>query len=231
MGGFGGQAGGPPGPQNKVGRSRVESTTLVWGHGQWPPGVQTGPGWSDWGSGQLLGRGGGLDRERGPDWKGVRPMSVYSQRPILNRLKGEKWTGNGRAWCSWAGAPHRQQGVPHTSQPPVLSAASSTGTCSPFETSGLCLLLLAYLPQWVERASGQHFQEIGTHVLTGATGHAHPELGLGSVTPVILMWKSRGCGHCHTHPEWSLSRDTQSSPEHVAPTKTHCRWRPRECTG
>lgn len=27
--------------------------------------------------------------ERGPEWKGVRPVSVYSQRPIPDGLKGE----------------------------------------------------------------------------------------------------------------------------------------------
>lgn len=47
---------------HKVGCSGVGIVVLGWGHRRWPVGVQTAPGWSSRGSGQLLGQGGGSTR-------------------------------------------------------------------------------------------------------------------------------------------------------------------------
>lgn len=82
----GGQAGWPPGPQNKVGCSGITSMVLGWGRGWWPLGVQTASSWV------------GEDSPAGwgTEWKDIKLGSVYSQTPVPDGLKCGNSPGMGK---------------------------------------------------------------------------------------------------------------------------------------
>lgn len=87
-----------------------------------------------------------------------------------------KLARNGRAWCSWGWSPG-------PSRPPILLEASSLGTCSSRGTSGA----LAPAPGLLTPVDGEDLlprtsskcPNHGTQLVTGTSGHAHPELGAG----------------------------------------------------